>query len=454
MKKIIIPRKDHEVYFFSLTKGIRKKQIKDFAFEQLDKLHPSFRAFCSVDLKEFVLNKKHWIMATVMNEETLTEYKILNKNAVFYTNTSIETNKKDFLNRGINIINDESIGFDKDKNEPVSIPLEIENISNFQSIELKNIPVKHGVYNKTSSKWRIIPVLASLLILFFISSAFLPTDKNKVILPVLPEPVYIEPVTEIKHMPSSLEILTNISMEIVKEKGRIISWRYSEGHDPFISIQLQDVDILSAYQISEKLEYLYPYNIQDIKYNDGMPSFTFFLNADKDYECPITANFPAHNITLPMLASFKDKLLEHDIYLVSEIIPNAIYGYYTITYSAKDWNLTRSFEIIEDFCRLYPLIVKSMDLTINNENNLFTVVSSFSYTNGTRQIVDPVYKEKNIIPIAFGYRENMPVQAGRVISLPSQSLEHRILGSISDGSGQLTFYRDLNDGKLRVRGDL
>ena len=453
MKKMIIPRKDHEVYFFTLTEGIKKKQIKDFAFEQLDKLHPSFRTFSSVDIQQQVFNKKHWIMATVMKEETLTEYKIFNKKTVFYTNTSIAINNKDFVNRGINIINDESIGFDTDNNEPVSIPLELDNISNFKSIELKNLPVKHGVFNKKTSKWRIIPVFPSLAIILFISSAFFPTEKNNAIPQALPEALFIEPLSENKIIPSSIEILSEISSEIVKKEGRIISWRYNEENDPFITIQLQDIDILSAYQIGDRLEYLYPYNIQDVRYNDGKPSFTLFLNTEKDYMRPITASFPGQDITLQILANFKAKLLENDIYLVSEILPNASYRYYTITYTAKDWNLIRSLEIISEFCYRYQLTVKSMDITMNSDNNRFIVVSSFSYTEETLQTPALSHNEKNLIPIAFGYRDHVPV-AARVVSVPVTGPEHRIIGSISDGSGQSTFYRDFNDGKLRIRGDM
>ena len=454
MKKMIIPRKDHEVYFFTLPINVKKKHFKNYVYEQLDKLHPFFLAYSSIDIKILKFNKNKWIMATVMKTETLTEYKIINRNTVFYTNTSIEVSKKDFIKKGINKINDEKIGFDPNTNEPVSIPLESDEKSNDSPVELNKITIKHAVYNKKAVKWYFIPCFAALIVLFFISSTFFSTETNKIISESETETIIFEPLPEKKQMPSSIEILSIFSEDIVREDGKILSWKYNEDFDSFIVVQISDVEILNTYEISNLYEFLYLYTIQDIRYNDGKPTFTVFLNAEKDYYRSVLNSFPDQSIILPLFADFKNKLLEQDIYLISEILPNSPNNLYTITFTAKDWNLVSSLEIINEFCMNFPFTVKSMDITINSDNNRFTVVSSFSYGNELNQLFSNFSADISKIPIAFGYRENTPAPIIRPVTVDFTEPDLAILGSIRDSNGQLTFYRDIDDGKIRIRGDL
>ena len=112
MKKIIIPRKDHEIYFIKPPDKIKNKNLKQYINDQLEQLHPAFSVNMAVDMKKLQIKEKIWIMATVMDETTLTEYRILNKDTLFFTNTSIAVHKKEFYKNGIIQINDEKIGYD------------------------------------------------------------------------------------------------------------------------------------------------------------------------------------------------------------------------------------------------------------------------------------------------------------------------------------------------------
>ena len=58
MNKVIIPRRDHEVYFISLPNEIKGRQIKACVTAQLDKLHPGFSSALQVDLQNFSFDKK------------------------------------------------------------------------------------------------------------------------------------------------------------------------------------------------------------------------------------------------------------------------------------------------------------------------------------------------------------------------------------------------------------
>ena len=94
MEKIIIPRRDHEVYFIPVPETLRPKSMRPFVVEQMDKLHPGFSGETAMDIRRLVFDKDRWLMVTVMKPETLAEYRILHKGAAFFTNTSIAVKKK------------------------------------------------------------------------------------------------------------------------------------------------------------------------------------------------------------------------------------------------------------------------------------------------------------------------------------------------------------------------
>jgi len=54
--KIIIPRKDHEVYFIISPEGIKRRDAQYMIYDKLSELHPGFNATTRVDIKTIELN--------------------------------------------------------------------------------------------------------------------------------------------------------------------------------------------------------------------------------------------------------------------------------------------------------------------------------------------------------------------------------------------------------------
>ena len=472
MNKVIIPRKDHEVYFLPLPDELKTRQIPVFAAEQMEKLHPAFSSSSLLDLQQLIFGKKRWIMATVMNAGTLTEYKILEKGKTFYTNTSIAVRRKDFLQNGINTIDDERIGFDAEKNEPVSIPDEpakgldcpgsLPDLINRQipelETELKTIPSRFSVFGKKLPKGRIAAVTVITALMVFLTSAFsitkqekkaMPEPKTNTLLPVTPT----EPERETKYLPFSIEILAEISSYIVKAGGKMTQWQYNGDIQPLVTIQLQGINALAAYEICDLLEYVYLEDIRDIRYINGEPHITLHISAGTSYSTFTAGMFSGQNSTLSMIAELTGTLRQQGVSIVSEGLPGAGNGnlFYTITYTAKDRNLIQSLETIADTCSRYSLWVNNMDISISSDDTRFSVACTLSHNYETSPAIT-LPGEKDKIPAAFGYREpRVPVAAPVIKEIPKNEIEPPVIGSIKDGGGNTVFYRDTDNGKIQVR---
>ena len=476
MKKMIIPRGDHEVYFIRQPVDLKTKKMRLFVIEQLNRLHPGFSSSSGVEFQQFVFNDARWIMATVMEAETLAEYKILHKRAAFYTNTSIAVHRKDFLSGGINIIDDERIGFDPEKNEPVSVPLEAETKNAPADLPaeaaadtgaeaeagIKNIPARHGVFGGKTPRWRIAAIIASAALL--LPAAFIINGGNAS--EAAPVETYTEPAAEMKRLPRAVEILADVSARVVEAGGKMAQWQLNEDLEPFLIIRMRGMDVLTVRQICATYDYFLLQDIQEVRYINNEPYLTLYVNASRPgYAAPAAVSFPDLNFILPAVSGLANDLRQGEITIVSEALPAAGSGsnFYTVTYTVNGRNLVRSLDVIGSFCGKYPLRIKRMDVSINSDNNRFTVVCSLAQCDANnpvhaREGDESIIIRNEKIPAAFGYKENQALEKQTTAAAPNNKTPENdsqvpVLGTIRDGSGRMLFYRDTSDGKIKVRGD-
>jgi hypothetical protein len=455
MKKIIIPRKDHEVYFINAPGDLKRKFVSQFVYEQLQKLHPAFSEASVFDWQYLVLNNSQWIMVTVMDRETIEEYRILNKRAAFFTNTAIAVRKKDFTSGGINTIDDERIGFDSENNRPISFPLEIEKRTGIpdQEVALKSIPPWYGLFTENEQRRGMTTLSIGILAIMFLSLVFALAAKST------KEPVRLDlPVelpTEIKYFPSAIEMLERFSCDIVEAKGIMTHWKYDKDTDPFIVIQIQDINLIKIYELCDRYEFLSLLDIQDVKYNEGKPFLTIHLNqAEKGYTLLNTNAFSSQGSTIKLIDDISNLLRQQKVSISSEILPTNNNGKnsYTIAYTAKDQNLITSLEIIAASCNEYLLNIKRLDVSIANDGSLFTVNVSLSQSGEINHAYS-LGNEKGKIPIAFGYKE----EELKIVSPGKKAIEEKpknsLVGSIKDSSGQMVFYHDASTKKIVIGGN-
>jgi len=459
MKKIIIPRKDHEVYFISAPVNLKRKSIRPFIHEQLQKLHPTFSDASVFDWQHFAINNLQWCMATVMDRETIEEYRILNKGAAFFTNTAIALHKKGFTSRGIETIDDEQIGFDVENNKPVSLPRiqSTEQASDdspqAQQAALRFIPVWHGVFIKSRQRQGVTTFGISIIAIMFLSLFFILAAKGTKDTIRLDLPV--EQMAEIKYLPSAITILENFSCDIVEAGGRITYWKYNEETEPIIEMQMQGIDLVKIYKICNRYEFLSLQDIHDVKYKEGEPIVTIQLDQGrKGYAIAKNGVFLSQDSVIHLINQISDSLQKEKVSISSEILPAGYNGksFYTITYTAKDLNLISSLEIIAALCNENLLNITKMDVSIANGNNFFTVNISLSQSVESYHALHSLGDEKTKIPVAFGYKEEIlnvaPPDKKAVEAKPDDSL----VGSIKDSYGRIIFYHDANTNKIFIKG--
>ncbi|MDR1804395.1 MAG: hypothetical protein LBQ94_12400 [Treponema sp.] len=476
MKKIIIPRRDHEVYFIPVPEALKPKLIRSFAAAQMEKLHPGFSGETALDIKRLVFNKAQWVMATVMEAETLAEYRILYKGVALFTNTSIAVHKKDFTSGGVQTIGDERIGFDSEKDSPVSIPLESNGSENPQGAG-KTFPAGCVVFAGRMPVWRVTAMIACAALAMLVALFFFPAAKaanETVIVPLAVTAA--EPAPELLFPPSAIEILSDFSADFVLTGGKIKRWRYNEAQyaedkSPLMAIETRGIDVISLRKIFAQYDYVVLDDVSDVRYIDGEPSLTIFLSAVREgYLAPLTGTFFSQSFSLPIFSDLTNELKRNGISVVSETLPSAENNnaLYTVTYTAKDRALVRSMEAITAIYDKYPVRVKAMDVSIGGDNNIFTVVCSLVQSDAPRYTAmgDEQRIPWDSIPAAFGYKEAAPpppppkaiaapVQTPQVSQPqmpPEQEIkpELSVVGTIRDARGQVLFYRDKEDNKIKT----
>ena len=458
MKKAIIPRKDHEVYFFPVPKDLKKKQINSFVVEQLDKLHPAFSISSVFDIQQFIFNESCWIMSTVMNSEVLAEYRILYDKAAFYTNTSITVHKKGFTDNRINIVDDEQIGFDEERNIPVSIPMEQKKKEDFFyfEAELRATPRRYAVFTGNNSKRRVAAMTSIILGMLLLFSIFIIAAKDTEEFRPVETEIVTEPVIEAKYLPPAIEILARISSDVVEAGGKMLHWQYNEDAEPCMEIQLHGIDVLTIHRICVQYPYIILQDIQDVRYEEEEPLITIYMNVVRaEYSAIATGYFSEHSLFLPMFADLSNSLRQQEIKITSETLPTHDNGnlFYSFTYTAKERNFLRSLEIISAACDEHLLHIKKMDISVSDDKETLTVVCSLSQSDIPNYDFSGLEDDMNKIKLAFDIKKEIP----KVIPQPIQLIEIKpdppVVGSIRDGAGQLVFYRDLDTGKIHLRGN-
>jgi hypothetical protein len=466
MKKIIIPRKDHEVYFISAPVDIKRKLIRPFIHEQLQKLHPTFSDGSVFDWQHLAINDVRWFMVTVMDREILEEYRILYKKAAFYTNTAIAVHRKGFTNGGIGIIDDEQIGFDAGNNLPVSFPIERPaalasaeiasdkpGFAQAQKAALRFIPVWHGIFTASRRRQALAALGISIPAIMFLSLVFLLAARGA------KDAIRLAPPAELpaenKYLPPAIEMLEEFSCDIVEAGGRMAYWKYNEDAEQFIEIQIQGIDLLKIHNICNRYEFLSLQDVHDVHYREGEPVVTIYFNqGGKGYTFAKNGVFPSQELTIQLINQLSNSLRKEKVSMSSEILPSDYNrkSSYTVTYTAKDSNLISSLDIIAAFCNEYLLNITKMDVSIAGGNSLFTVNTSLSQSVGSYHALHSLGNKKTKIPLAFGYREEARTTAPQEKKPVEAKPENPLLGSITDSYGQLVFYHDADTKKIFIKG--
>jgi hypothetical protein len=446
-KNIIIPRKDHEVYFIPATKRVKRKALHTFISGRLRELHPGFSATTVFDVKKITLKNKTWYVTTVMLQETLIEYRVLHRGASFFTPTGLLVNAKDFVSHPVYILPDETIGYDAEHETPVSVPGIASGYKNSEPLSpdrindlLERVCGFQGIFKKKAPfLFYILPVIVLLAVpVLFLSRGRFTADLS---MPAASPPPQPEEIIRLHPLPSAFECLAQISSLVKSGNGIIHQAQYDEILPVLWSLNLGGIEPGLFLESVNSLPYVASPSISDIRYTDGKPRYTASLSLYTDfYHIPDASPFLDRETLFAVLSALRTLLRDYRVHLVSETLPQPDNDYCAVSLTVSASDFIKTIETIETELDNKRLRIRRMTVSYVADNTSFLLVYSFSPYRETDASVPLLSGDETAILPAFGYTPAPAVQKPAAKTDYSAYIK---VGVIYDEDGTVTtYYRD------------
>jgi hypothetical protein len=466
-KRILVPRKDHEVYFIPLPREIKNKNRAKYVEGRLEELHPAFSPSCAYDIQKFIINEKCWLMITVMNYELLTEYRLLNRGARFYTPTSLIIRRKDITQEEPRQFADEIIGYRKENDEPVSEPLKSVSNTEPENRKLLETALKNASGHQSVFRKRIKPVIF-LFPLFFVligSSLFLlmsqyQRNSAERIIPVIEENPAV-----IFMIPSPTEMLAIIAGTILETGGMIINWEYDENAEPSFRIMVEGSEPFTAAEHIYRTDYIKTCTIGEVRYINGKPRYTMMLSINRSkYTLPGHEAFISQHAMLSLLSKLRLNLFSLQANMVSEVLPET-QAMCSITLNCAGKIIVGVLETLEKTLKEEKTGIQNLSIAYDRDQDSFIIGAVFSPVISRDNFNEDagfqvIYENsKENISTAFGYAELLitPViiEEEKIIieeeEEPVKLPEYYKIGIIGSENGKATAYYRNEQGKIIIK---
>ncbi|GHV77504.1 hypothetical protein AGMMS49942_23250 [Spirochaetia bacterium] len=456
-KHILLPRKDHEVYFLSPDPRIKGKKLTRFIADTLPELHPGFSAATVFDTQSVTLDTRRWIMITVIKQEVLTEYRIVNPGALFYTATALLVHLPGFADHPFYYFPGETIGYSKDTKEPVSLPQNengntMPGADEFVADLLVHASGSYCVFKKKARPLFIFfPLLfgAAALCVFVVYHYHTNTNKKA----VKPVTIISEPAVTIQTAPGPFMALAETANAILNTGGTILLWRYNENAVPTFMIDISGSDTVQLFDALRVLEYVRTNTISDIQYHDGKPAYTLSLSFDTElYQLPVHAAFTDQEEGLFMLSAVRTALIRNQAHIVSETLPSGGNGNTScaIAFTCGVTNFVKTLEELEVLAKDRTARIEALSVSFDRQKNIFLCSCSFSKIQEYSNVIALTGSDAELIPAAFGYKKP-PANPGKIVTpvLTEDELSgYTKIGVIrNDDNQMITYYRN-KEGKI------
>ncbi|GHU16125.1 hypothetical protein FACS1894163_04890 [Spirochaetia bacterium] len=452
--KILIPRRDHEVYFIPFKKELKKKECHSYIQEKLCHMHPGFSESSVFDIQKIVLDKEPWFMVTVMVQEVFTEYRITNPRSLFFTSTALLARQKNFTGIEPYNLSDEQIGYNKEKREPFSLPLTGGTEKNARDNAmilslLKKAPGGCSVFNRKRARMPLLAALCALAVISASTFLFLSGIKEPA-----PEIVRESPPVETiqkETMPGPFEMFANIAYLLYQNKGVILQWQYDRQQNPAFVINVEGIEPNNLPAIFSPLRYVDFNSISDIKYSGNTPQYTLNLSVNTSaFIIPSYMSMAGQESIFPVLGSFHSELGAYHVRFLTEVLPAEQNGFDScgISISCPSNEFVPVLELIETILSKHRMGLNRMSLALNKNDNVFSFSWSFSpYSRDYQYEKEFLSGKYNELLAAFGHKPKPPEQQNTDVSGLTK------IGLIKDEDGlYMAYYRD-KAGKIISRGE-
>jgi hypothetical protein len=462
-KHIIIPRKDHEVYIVPFDKKapFSRKVVNQAVQDALHALHPGFSDAAAYDSKIITLNKNKYLIITVIDKTVLTEYRLLHRRSSFYTATSLVFSRTDndipdpFTAAG------ETIGING-SGGPYSIPADNPNAGGAESDKritklLRKSKRKSRVFRKQNhAPWYI---LSTAMIIFSGVLSFYYLRENPD-----PPPAAVGIVEEKEIIPSSINILADISDIVLNAGGIILHWHYDENADPAGRAAVEGAEIETLLESIGKIPYIARAAISDIRYTGRKAHYelTFSFNTE-NYTMPVQYVEEDESFPRLILSKIRTEITNNGGVIESETLPAPENGRNSgIVFSCGDSYFERIFEGTGKVIQDNRARITYMDARF--ESNKFNI--SLAITQSFR--IPEYYADSGglgVIFTAFGAgiipeKNNtaaavQKIEAGVVKADKKNGGKegYEKIGAIRDKEGRLYVYYKTDNGKIIIEAE-
>jgi hypothetical protein len=286
-RRVMIPRKDHEIYIVPLDgkNPIRGKALGRSAQDALRLSHPGFSDSTEYDLHIITRGLKKYLIITVVEKSVLTEYRLLHKGSSFYTATSLLFGERNAGMPDAFTASDENIGF-SGAGEPYSYPADnpgLEPAENHDRIIslMKTAGGRSRVFKKRRSMPGFIAAALAVAAIACLSALYYLGERPA------PPPAAVETIPEKSTLPSALGILADISDAVLDAGGILSHWHYDENADPVMRISIEGAETEVLLESLGFIRYLIPSAISDIRYSAQKSYYELaFVFNGEDYRIP------------------------------------------------------------------------------------------------------------------------------------------------------------------------
>ncbi|MBV5330345.1 MAG: hypothetical protein JZU65_22395 [Chlorobium sp.] len=451
MRRHLIPRRDHEIYFLDLSgeQQIKKHDLHRKALDLLVAHHPGFSIKTRFETKIIKVLGKDWVMITVMEEETLAEYRILHPKTAFYTRTSLLFTQRNFPIAEPKSYGEEKIGIDQDRQFPISEPCVEKNTTENGSEEivscLETAPLKSRVFSKPFPRTPMV-LLFFLLLLTSLTGALIrpQTDSfTKTNSPTEPEQPVLLP-----DFPSVPYLLNEIANQTASAGGVIRQLLYDEMQHEALLLIISDCEPSSMSAKLNTIKYLLPVGISDIQYIAGMPLYTLRYSLNNGiFSIPAKGISPDIGSSLELLAALRKLARTYMAQVHFEKNPNATSqnAYTSIQVDVSAATIAHFLTDLDALLAEKSMRIRKMSIQANKGSRLFFLEYAFEPCGACSNPTTLLQNANTRIPEAFGI---LPIktQPQSATQVPAADLIK--VGSIKMNTGRSLVYYKSPEGKI------
>lgn len=302
-KAFIIARYDHDVYFAELLPSDRRslRALAALAEKTLLERHPGFSRETAFDFGVVRTREKRWLMVTAMERRELEGYRRAASFRRFATATSALVRDRRFLDLPVSRYGDELIGYDAERDEPVSLPLTDRDggmPEGAVDIAKAACALRAAVFPRMSrsARHRALPfALAAIMVASLAVAACVRAGVGGGYPGSLPASIDADfsagspgNGAEAALFPGGCRVLVDVSAALLSARGSLDSFSYDEAADRPVRVEVRGCDPLELGEALSRIAYLSNPEYGRIEYDGAIPRFELAFAAVDGVRSPTT----------------------------------------------------------------------------------------------------------------------------------------------------------------------